>query len=72
MLAAVGAPVARTATPAAGILVQGGVPQVFLLYAVWMSYRAVSEALRARACRYAAEVGPYADPSSRRARPGRA
>lgn len=66
VLAAAEAPGAVTAALAGAIVVLESVQQVFQFHTNWISYRAVAEALREHAFRYAAGVDPYGDAGTRR------
>lgn len=68
VLAAIEAPGALTAALAAGVVVLEAVQQVFQFHSNWISYRTSAEALRQHAFLYVAEVGPYAERSTRRGR----
>lgn len=67
VLAATGAPAAVTASLAAAAVVMEGVQQVFQFHANWVNYRVTAETLRQHGLLYAADLPPYADPSTRRA-----
>lgn len=68
VLAATGAPAALTASLAGGVVVLEGAQQMFQFHPNWISYRATAETLRHQAFRYVAEVSPFDDPTTRRAR----
>ncbi|MGY1804586.1 DUF4231 domain-containing protein [Blastococcus sp. SYSU D00922] len=68
VLAAVGASPALTASLAAVVVVAEGAQQLFQLHTRWIAYRLAAETLRRQAFRYVAELAPYDDPATRRAR----
>ena len=67
VLAAISAPPAVTASFAALVVIAEGTQQVFQFHSNWLSYRGAAETLREQAFLYAASLGPYRDPATRRA-----
>ncbi|HWM07355.1 MAG TPA: DUF4231 domain-containing protein [Actinophytocola sp.] len=66
VVAAASAPAPLTATLAAIVVVLEGLQQLFQVQTHYLNYRSTAELLRETAYMYAARVGPYADPATRR------
>jgi len=68
VLAAISAPAAVTASVAGVIVIVEGAQQVFQFHSNWISYRGSAELLRQQAFLFAADLSPYDDAPTRRAR----